>query len=321
MRVRIRFNSGSNVPTNRDATEMLFGYEFVHESFLGKPEEKSKTKHYSIRVSVSGRLEASWHAYGLAWKDLNKILFEYGKRYVIDKIKDGTIQENEVLDLLSLNVPSPCEFDPNKIQEPTGYTEIVDIPEVKLLDTTTTELSDKDVYNTDKREQITALAQRIIEHRDYINAIFKLANNEPILYLYQERFLMDLFRDANNLDEFISRISSLSALVTSINSKKLSNVLEITDENKSINMLEEFLKRNNIPIDGIIDVFRNIVSLRKQYPIHGDNLSDVFKSLKFFGLQYPIQDYSDAYLFIKSRYADALKVFYDSIYSLYEKRQ
>jgi len=114
--------------------------------------------------------------------DLEKVLYEYSKRHVIKKLKDGTLGNREELWLSTLGYPNKCPFDPSKIKELGKRIFDVEIPEKVLM--------------KDKSE--IQLASSIIDTRDNINAIFSQKYNDKLLLLDQERNLLDFFREANS---------------------------------------------------------------------------------------------------------------------------
>lgn len=295
----------------RDMSFILYHYSLIDSRFIGRPEEKSKQQLMKIKVGVSGPLEASWINNGLSSSNLHKILFEYGKRFVIEKLKDGTLKAFEELELLTTNVPIPCEFEPIRIHDPINFIEEVKIPERKLID----EISDM-TFQSNKEINI---AMDIIYMRDAINTIFVHKFGETLFFLNQERSLMDLFRSAETYDELSNRISSLAALIQCINKDLLKkSVVEEKNETGSINLFEKFCSKNSIAIKDTIIVFRNFISIRKMYPVHGDNVKDVMRAFKFFEIQYPIIDFSKTWNNLKLAYLNSLKTMLNEIKNLYK---
>jgi len=111
---------------SRHATEYGFQFRVVDSSLLGTPEEISETRDYFLKVGITEILAASW---GLSDTDLFKVLFEYGKRHVIQKIKDGTLSEEEELWLSTASHPTTCPFDPSRIEIKGEVSFEVEIPE------------------------------------------------------------------------------------------------------------------------------------------------------------------------------------------------
>ena len=110
------------------------------------------------------------------------MLFEYGKRHIIQKLKDDTLSAKEELLLSNSTAEVPCPFDPSRISSPTGTTIEVDLGDVSFMEDQT----------------FLQLASLIIDHRDNINAIFSNIHKEKLILLNEERDLLQLFRDASN---------------------------------------------------------------------------------------------------------------------------
>ena len=124
MEVRIKFTNMKEFITSRDGLIFVFYYEIVDNEFIGKPEEKSHTKNYRIKVGISDSILSCWRSYGLVrGDDIQKVLFEYCKRHIIKKIKYRKINEYIELILPEETIPCPCEFDPKLISNPIGYSE------------------------------------------------------------------------------------------------------------------------------------------------------------------------------------------------------
>ena len=61
---------------------------------------------------------------------------------------------------------------------------------------------------------------------------------------------------------------------------------ELDTEKKSVDLLEEFIKLQNVDAKEIIEILRNFGKIRQAYPTHSDN-SRVIKGLQYFKLDYP----------------------------------
>jgi hypothetical protein len=102
--------------------------------FIGKPEEETRTSSHSVCVKVSLQLVGSWrmlsHDESQAGTNLQKVMFEYGKRYVEDILKSkGELDETIEMGLLATyNTEMPCPFNPSRIVDPNGARVEVDIP-------------------------------------------------------------------------------------------------------------------------------------------------------------------------------------------------
>lgn len=221
---RLRFGNPNFIQSNRDATEYVFPFTVVDSSIIGAPEEKSETKEHHIIVSITGTLECCW---GINQQDIKKVLFEYGKRHIIEKLKDGSLSDKEELWLSTGSHPTTCPFDPSRISEPDGSEIDVTIPEKSIME---------------NQNQIK-LASSIIDCRYNINAIFNEKYEEKLLLLTEEKNLLELFREAKSQEDFSYRVCALASIVRSLNINILKKITNISDDStKSISLLEEYLK-------------------------------------------------------------------------------
>jgi len=152
--------------SNRDIAQYLFKFTVIDSSLIGEPEEFSKTFRSKIIVGITLELNRNWQ---LKDKDneLIKVLFEYGKRHVIQKLKDGTLSEREEIFLTTSNSPENCPFDPSRIINPRDVKFEVDISKEKIM----------------QKTEFLQLAASIIDTRDNINAVFNQKYKEKLLEL------------------------------------------------------------------------------------------------------------------------------------------
>jgi len=124
MKQTIRFEEPNRIARFRPAIDIIFPYNVVNSNLIGAPEEKSSTQKFNLKVGISDSLVACWN---LRSDDLIKVLFEYGKRYVVQQLKDKTLTSEQELWLTTNNYPTVCPFDPSRISAPSGATIEVDI--------------------------------------------------------------------------------------------------------------------------------------------------------------------------------------------------
>ncbi len=289
MQKTLIFDRPSSLRSNRDAVEYMFPFRVIATQLIASPEEKSQASNHKIRMGVSGTLYSCWQ---LKDSDLIKVLFEYGKRHIIQKLKDGALSEKEELMLHTGNADTPCPFDPTRIPEPEGASFQIDIGTKKLMEDS----------------NLLQLASSIIDLRDNINALFHQKNGEKLFTIVEERDLLQFFRDAASQEEFFYRLCALSNAVTNLNVSVLRKITGIVDtQKKSISLLEVYLKQNNIDDETIINTFRNINKMRQGYPVHCDQVEGVLDSHRYFRLEYPIKNFSDAWRSLSLNYLDALQ--------------
>lgn len=277
----------TSIPS-KHAISYRFIFSYVDESTIGLPEEDFETKETSINVEISETKQANWNLYN---DQLVKVLFEYGKRELIQKFKDRTfLKQNELHIYTNTHPGSICPFDPNKIKMEKGNKYKIEIPEKTL--------SEEVNYNK--------VAFSIISKRDEINALFNDKFNDKLLTLNQERSLLELFRPALTQEEFSYRVTALGNLVGNLNKEVLSNLSNLDPKKHgSINLIEDFLNKydNN---QNISLVFKNLNKLRQGYPVHGDNVDGVIQAYNFFKIYYPINDFNKAWITLINAYNESL---------------
>lgn len=289
MKKTLVFQQPSMLQTGRDAIEYLFPYTLVDSSLVGAPEEKSRTSHFRIMVGASRTLHSCWE---LQEDQFERVLFEYGKRHVIEKIRDRTLSDKEELLLHTGNTEIPCPFDPSRIPSPVGATLEVEVGESKLLED----------------PSLLQLATLIIDARDNINALFNAKHKEKLIMLREERDLLNFFREASSHEELAYRVCSLTNAAIGMNVEALRKITGKSDPNTgSIDLLAEYLSQNGFSDKTIIEILRAVNKLRQAYPVHGDRAKGVLKAHEFFGLTYPCTDFRRAWRTFLSSYLDVLQ--------------
>ncbi|GAI52491.1 unnamed protein product, partial [marine sediment metagenome] len=245
----------------------LFEFSVVDSSLICQPEEISETLRGKLVVGITRELNYNWR---LSHKDLIKVLFEFGKRHIIQKIKDRTLAESEELLLTTSNSADNCPFDPSRIPNPNGARFEVEITNERIMD------------NPDFQQ----LAASIIDTRDNINAIFHQKHKQKLLGLVEERDLLQFFRDATSQEEFLFRLCALKNAVTNLNIKMLRQLTGVNDfQIRSIGLLKIYLQQLGSFDSSIIETFMHINRLRQGYPIHGDRVDGVLDAHAYFNIE------------------------------------
>jgi len=289
----LTFSEIKNITSpSKHAFEYRLYFSLVDNDKIGKPEEEFETQEIEIDVEISETKAAIWNLNSPRTEiDLIKVLFEYGKRELIEKIKDSTVENNNSLRIYTNTHTEPeCPFNPDKIVINKGDKYEITIPDETLV----------------QRLEVNVIASSIITKRDEINALFKNKFNDKLFLINQERNLLELFRSADSIEEFSYRITSLGNLVGSLNKNMLSKESRLISEDYgSIHMLEVLLK--NFSTDQTVtSIFKNLNKIRQGYPVHGDNVEGVVDSHKYFGLSYPLTNFKDSWELLLSKYNDAL---------------
>lgn len=298
MSKRLIFSPPRQIPSKRDAIDFKIIFKSVDAKFIGTPEEEARTQSHVLLIGVTGTLATCWR---VALEDYPRVLFEYGKRYLQDKVLDGVLAEIEELLLSTGDTEYPCPFDPQKIDDPDGY--ILDILETE--------------HPIMSNESLLTLASQIIDARDNINALFADLYGENLIITSAERDILQFFKQALTQEEFVYRICALSNASGSMNVEKLRELTGTNDSSlKSISLLSIFLEKNDIDADLAIQILRSINRLRQCYPVHGNHVTGAIEAHRYFDISYPISDYDYAWNKILTLYLKALRSLLDKLKDL-----
>lgn len=111
---RVKFLKAEWRPETGDRQELSIEFLLIEEGDTGKERsEFSQTRRRRIVVGISRSLEKCW---GLGRVDLEKVLFEYAKRHIKNKVRDNTLGYYEELQLNSYNTSLKCPYDPANIK-------------------------------------------------------------------------------------------------------------------------------------------------------------------------------------------------------------
>jgi hypothetical protein len=291
----IKFKEARYIPP---ASRLVFGFLYWYDIINENATVESKV----IGVFASDILSMAWQLpFNDKPKDAEKILLQFAKETIIEKLKEGTLNDQEEVVLMTATQPNQCPYNPVNLIE-TKYAEYEVETSSKLL-----------------MEEISEnkLAASIIETRDIINVVFSSKHNEKLLLLNQERNLLDFFKSARTEEDFSHRLSSLGQVSRYLNVSVLRKLTNETDTQLgSVILLENFLTSINKPNKIIIDTLRQIGRIRNGYPAHTD-IPDVIKGYKHFGLKYPVENYQIAWTTLLNYYLAALKELYGIFADIY----
>ena len=296
MKKRLTLLEASEKITDRDGSEYIYRFSLVDTSLIGMPEENYFTSIHKIKVFISGRMEASWLA---RQSDINfiKVCYEFAKRELIQKVKDGSIREYQEIEITSTNYPNECPFRSDKIDMIVG--KFGDFEVVKKVM--------EDII-------LIQLASDIIDLRDFINAILKERHGKKLFQYSEERDILQMFRDATNIEDFVYRVSALKLFATNLNEELLRELTGNQNrQDKTITLLEQYLRSFDNYDEVTIKTIRNINRIRQMYPIHGDNIEGVQDAHTYFQIEYPIHNPSNAWKNILNSYRDALSRIFEII--------
>ena len=289
MNKTILFEPTRRVVSGRDVTEYVFPFRLVDTELIGSSDEISRSSRHEITVVVSRTLASCWD---FTDDQLHRVMFEYGKRHIVQKVRDGTLGESEELVLHTRNVELPCPFDPGRIENPIDAEVQIKSSDKKLMEDST----------------FLQIASAIIDARDNINAIFNVGNKDKLIVLTEERDLLQFFRDAESREDFFYRLCALTNAATQMNLKCLRRLAQNENRQvKSIQLLEDYLNKSGVLKPQIIDTLRNINKMRQGYPVHGDRAKGVLEAHRYFAIEYPIADYGAAWKKLLNSYLETLQ--------------
>ncbi len=291
----LTFGQPRLLPAFRDGIEYVFPYKVTDTPVAIPKNNQVHFFEHSVKVGVSCSLLVVWQA---EESMLPRLLFEYGKQYVVQKLKDGTLSNNEERFLTTYSVESDYLPQLDTVPAPYGATVTVEIPETKIME----------------EPNFLQLAESVIGLRDNINALFHDKHGAKLILLTEERVLLQFFRDAKTEEEFVYRVCALASAATHLNDEKLREITGIIDtQQKSISLLAAYHQQKQL--DGVlaIDTLRAINRLRQGFPVHGDRADRIVASYGQLGLKYPVDNYSYAWQTLLVKYREALQQLLSSL--------
>jgi hypothetical protein len=97
-RVTFHLLSKNRMDWATDNFECLFDVSMVDSRFVGQPRERSETDFHRIRVGMTWELRVNWKLdHDSAELDVVKVLFEYSREHVIERLQKGLPLEDELL--------------------------------------------------------------------------------------------------------------------------------------------------------------------------------------------------------------------------------
>lgn len=297
--ITIKFFDGGWLPFYGDRYEYHFMFDFIDTKLSDTPEEMSQFQSGGVMIGVSGTLASCWGfpREGFQKEDLKKVLYELTKRHVKNKIKEGSVEQFEELQLNTGNIETERPYDPNRVTMDFGEPIIVITEEVAEHT-----YSEPEIY-----------AEQIISLRDHINALSKEKLRGQLLMLPQERAIIELYKKCSSVEEFSHRVSALEELATAFNTKLIRKILGVGETNlKSIALLKELIEchigLSNAEM--IIAPLKHLNRLRQGYPRHTDTAEGVLNAYRFFNIEYPIKNCETSWRKLLEHYRDILDKLY-----------
>jgi hypothetical protein len=296
--VILRFRSCYFIPPT---DTLVFGFKFFYDLVIPDLSEANHSIGVFVSDIASMQLQLSYEK----GQSGEKILLEYGRQWLAEKIREGALalyEERLIMskDLRDLPVP--------KIEN----LPIVEEAEFIIEKTNSTVM-----------EEINGsqLGSLIVDNRHFINTIFLEKYGELLLTLPQERNLVDFFKTANSEDEFGMRVISLGSNAREMNISILRSLTQTPDPKVgSVQLLKNFLTPRMEEPDSIIKPLQCFGRLRSGYPTHVDR-ADVVGAYRYFGLPYPAADFAKCWNTLLNHYLQVLVALKNVLLSEYGVNQ
>ena len=202
----LRFRSCFYIPP---IDKMVFCFKFFYDLIIP---DKSEASH-SVGVFVSDVASLQLQLSFQKGESGEKILLEYGRQWIAEKIREGALAQHEERLIMS--------------------KDLKDLPELEIENLSTVEEAEFIVEKTNitVMEEINGsqLGSLIVDNLHFVNTIFLEKYGEVLLTLPQERNLVDFFKSANSEDEFGMGVISLGSSAREMNISKLRSLTQITD--------------------------------------------------------------------------------------------
>ncbi len=128
MKKTIEFKTPYIAPITTMSLDYIFPFSSIDSNLIGTPEERARTRQHQMNVHISFTLITCWGFslegllnVGLRKGEIEKIIYEYVKRYLTD-YRTNEIELPEILQMPmnTKNTEIPCPFDHTRIREPEG---------------------------------------------------------------------------------------------------------------------------------------------------------------------------------------------------------
>ena len=116
-----------------DGKKVWLQAEVVPKDKLGTPEEEAETTTMNVQVFVSGSEISPWGLGGRDYKpideneNLKKVLYEYCKKYLEQKLQEGVVEGTFEHDESFLSRTDPSKFNPERINVDFGLPHEVEV--------------------------------------------------------------------------------------------------------------------------------------------------------------------------------------------------
>ena len=118
----ITFQSYKRLPQEGGVIEVIFTFSILDTALVGTADEHVEATHRTISVKFPRSARMMW---GLQPPQMEKVMFEYARRYLNSMVAGGQENISELLDLRTTSVPMKCPYDPGNISMTLGESHVV----------------------------------------------------------------------------------------------------------------------------------------------------------------------------------------------------
>ena len=120
----LKFGKPENITRpGDDAIVYRFPFTSIDSERIGSPEETRLTTSHRLVVRIVLSRLAGWK---LSDSELQKELFEIGRRVIVEKAKQGPLDPEEQVVVNTSTHSSTLPFDPSRLDDPDGAVIIVE---------------------------------------------------------------------------------------------------------------------------------------------------------------------------------------------------
>jgi hypothetical protein len=108
----------------QDGDTWRFPLSIVESDYVGQPDEGAHTRSIHLDVAASRSRTATWD---LSGNELMRVLFEIGRRELIDRLGSGSPKDVERVVVSTRTHTSTPPFDPSRIDDPAGASYTIEV--------------------------------------------------------------------------------------------------------------------------------------------------------------------------------------------------
>ena len=121
----LRFSKPENITPPGDDYHVVYRFPFsaIDSELIGSLEEARMATSHRLVVKITPSRRAAWQ---VSESELRKVLFEIGRRVIVEKAKQGNLSPEEEVVVNTSTHSSAVPFDSSRIAEPDGAIVIVE---------------------------------------------------------------------------------------------------------------------------------------------------------------------------------------------------